>query len=179
MQAHSGEITIPTPHLLALFASEYESGIILCCGEGVYDYCHQINMAMPMTTKLVINVETDLGFKKCNPLPQQDIRVAVHKQDYVSFIDDIAQYFFNLIILEDNPNLKTMIENLLDKLMPGGLMVILNADLQTVDTVVPKDQWHIVDTCWPDQAILIREKSSSAQPATRKGGRRARIMNRK
>ena len=128
-----------------------------------------------MTAKLVINVQTDEGYSASSHLPAHDIRIALHKQGYLSFLDDISKYFFNLVVIENNPNVKQMISGLLDKLMPDGMMLILSAELATVKSALPQSGWHTVDTQWPDQAIFIRAESADAQPKTRKGGRRARL----
>ena len=167
----------PTPRFLAMMASGYDSGLILCCGESLYDYCLEISKAMPMTTRLVLNVETDQGLSASLGLTAKDIRIAVHKQDHLSFLDDISRYFFNLILLEHNPNLEMMIQGLLDKLMPGGLIVVLNSDSDTIENYLPKSDWHVVETMWSDNAVFIRAKSQDAQPTQRKGGRRARIIS--
>ena len=177
MQKSNKESSLPTPAMLALLASNYDSGIILCCGEALDVYCLELSKAMPMTTKLVINVETDAGYTGSSYLPAHDIRIALHKQDYLSFLDDISRYFFNLVVIENNPNVGAMINAMLDKLMPAGMIVILSADLATIKSSVPALGWHIVDTTWPDKAILISAQSPDAQPKTRKGGRRARIKN--
>ncbi len=167
----------PTPEFLALMASGYDSGLILCCGELLYDHCFEISKAMPMTTRLVLNVETEQGLQASQGLTAKDIRIAVHKQEYLSFLDDIARYFFNLILIENNPNLELMIKGLLDKLMPGGLIVVLNGNFETVRDYLPESSWHVVEMHWSDDAVLVRAKSDSAQPTHRKGGRRARIAS--
>ena len=177
MQNSDDKNSLPTPAMLAMLASGYDSGIILCCGEALDSYCLELSRAMPMTTKLVINVETDAGYIQSSNLPAHDIRIALHKQDHLSFLDDISRYFFNLVVIENNPNLSKMISGLLDKLMPSGMMMILSADLVTVKSCLPRTGWHTVDTKWSDQAIFIRAESADAQPKTRKGGRRARIKN--
>jgi hypothetical protein len=130
-----------------------------------------------MTTKLVINVQTEEGYRASRKLPAHDIRIALHKQDYLSFLDDLSRYFFNMVVIENNPKLIEMISSLLDKLMPSGMMVILSADLASVKPGLPATGWHAVDTMWPDKAIFISAESPDAQPRTRKGGRRARIKN--
>ncbi len=170
-----GSASSPAAEFLAMMASHYDSGLILCCGDSLYDYCLQISKAMSMTTKLVLNVETEQGLKNSQPLTSKDIRIAVHKQDYLSFLDDISRYFFNLILLEDNTNLEAMIQGLLDKLMPGGLIVVLNGNTVLLENYLPEG-WHIVESRWPDNAVFIRAKSQTAQPTQRKGGRRARII---
>lgn len=166
---------LPTHSMLALLASGYQSGIILCCGEALEEYCHKLAGSMPMTTKLVINVQTDEGYRASSKLPAQDIRIALHRQDYVSFLDDISRYFFNLVVIENNPDLIQMISGLRDKLMPTGMMVILSADIETVKSGLPPTGWHAVDTMWPDRAVFVAAESADAQPKTRKGGRRARL----
>ena len=171
------DIYLPTPAMLAMLASNYDSGIVLCCGERLEQYCLQLSKSMPMTAKLVINVETEAGFSRSSFLPEHDIRIALHKQGYVSFLDDISRYFFNLVVIENNPDLKTMISSLLDKLMPGGMMMILASDTATIKAALPATGWHVVDSMWPDQAIFIRAESPDAQPKVRKGGRRARLLN--
>ena len=167
--------SLPTPAMLAMLASDYDSGIVLCCGEALDRYCLALSKSMPMTTKLVINVETDAGYIQSSYLPALDIRIALHKQGYLSFLDDISRYFFNLVVIENNPDLSKMINSLLDKLMPSGIMLILCSDLVTVKSCLPQTGWQVVDTAWPDKAIFIRAESPNAQPKKRKGGRRARI----
>ena len=98
MQNPADENLLPTPAMLAMLASGFESGIILCCGEALDSYCLELSRSMPMTTKLVINVETDAGYNQSNYLPAHDIRIALHKQDYVSFLADISRYFFNTLL---------------------------------------------------------------------------------
>ena len=158
-----------------MLASEYDNGIILCCGESLNTYCRQIMAAMPMTTKLVLNVESAAADSNAHSLTAQDIRFAVHRQDHLTFLNDISRYFFNLILLENHDCLETMINQLLDKLMPGGMMVTLNCDAGLVRQYLPESGWHVVNTMWPDKAMLIRAVSKNAQPKTRKGGRRARL----
>ncbi len=165
----------PTHAMLAMLASGCDSGIILCCGEALDSYCLHLSRSMPMTTKLVINVETDAGRAGSSYLPARDIRIALHQQDYLSFLHDISRYFFNIVVIENNPNLDRMISRLLEKLMPSGMMIILFSDLDTVKSSLPPTGWHTVDTKWSDKAIFIRAESADAQPTTRKGGRRARI----
>ena len=177
MSDMNDDIYMPTPAMLAMLASSFDSGIVLCCGERLEQYCQQLSKSMPITAKLVINVETDAGYSRSSLLPAHDIRVALHKQDYLSFLDDISRYFFNLVVIESNPNLKAMISSLLDKLMPGGIIMILASDIATVKSALPATGWHAVDTLWSDQAIFIRAQSADAQPKVRKGGRRARIKN--
>ncbi len=167
----------PAPQFLAMMASDYDSGLILCCGEALYDNCLAISQAMPMTTRLVLNVETDQGLSASQGLTAKDIRIAVHKQNHLSFLDDISRYFFNLILLENNPNLTAMISGLLDKLMPGGLLVVVGAQIDQVKSGLPATGWQTVNMMWPDQTILIRAASENAQPTQRKGGRRARIKS--
>ena len=171
------EKSLPTPAMLAMLASGYDSGIVLCCGETLQRYCHELSKSMPMTAKLVINVQTDAGYARSSFLPADDIRIALHKQEYVSFLNDISRYFFNLVVIENNPNLTSMISGLLDKLMPDGMIMILAADVDAVKSGLPATGWHCVETRWPDQAIFIRAESADAQPKKRKGGRRARIKN--
>lgn len=175
MSDTNDDIYLPTPAMLALLTSHYDSGIVLCCGERLEVYCQLLSKSMPITAKLVINVQTDEGYSRSSFLPVHDIRIALHKQAYISFLDDISRYFFNLVVIENNPDLKKMIGSLLDKLMPDGMMMILAADITTVKSSLPETGWHAVDTLWPDQAIFIRAQSPDAQPKTRKGGRRARI----
>ena len=170
MRKHS-----PTPDFLAMMASGYDSGLILCCGESLYDHCLKMSNAMPMTARLVLNVESDQGFINSNPLTAKDIRVAVHQQDHLSFLDDISRYFFNLILIENSPNIVSIVSSLLDKLMPGGLIVVLSAEMDDVKSALPETGWQSVDMMWSDKTILIRAASENAQPTQRKGGRRARI----
>lgn len=177
MQSSDQENSPPTAAMLAMLASSYDSGIILCCGESLEKYCLELSRSMPMTTKIVINVSTDAGYLQSMHLPAHDIRIAVHKQDYLTFLDDISRYFFNLIVIENNPDLRKMISSLLNKLMPSGIMTVLSADPDTVKSCVPKNGWQIVDTKWPDQAVFIRATSPHAQPKSRKGGRRARLKS--
>ena len=167
----------PTSQFLAMMASGYDSGLILCCGEELYEYCLETSQAMPMTTRLVLNVETDQGLSASQGLTAKDIRIAVHKQDYLSFLDDISRYFFNMILLENNTYLEQMIQSLLDKLMPGGLIVVLNSDADAIKSYLPESSWHVVETMWPDCAVFVRAKSQHAQPTQRKGGRKNRIRS--
>ena len=176
MNKESLDNYLPTADFLAFQISSCESGIVLCCGESLFPYCQQMSKAMPMTTKLVINVQTEQAYEDCKPLPAHDIRVAVHQQDYESFLEDISKYFFNLIVIEDNPKLANMIQNLLDKLMPDGVIVTIGAEFESVKSAVPATGWHVVNTLWTDKTVLIRAQSASAQPKVRRGGRRARMM---
>lgn len=167
--------TQPTTDMLALLASNVDSGLILCCGEALEPYCRQISKAMPMTTRLVLNVETDTGYKASQSLSALDIRIAVHKQDKLGFLDDISRYFFNLVLIESDNRVTAVIEQLKDRLMPGGIFVVLNSDVEHLQACLPEPDWHAVKTGWPDQAVIVRARSANAQPTQRKGGRRARI----
>ncbi len=88
--------------LLRMLANVGDQSAVIMSGPGVVAYAPWIRDGMPMTAKLIIQL--DPRNRGLDPVIRSqvdlDIRVAIHYQDLGGFLNDVSQHRFDLAIVD-------------------------------------------------------------------------------
>ncbi len=159
---------------LRLQASVKSGGIIFISGTDCMVYAPWIADGMSMATRLLVHIESSdelpFAYQDLKLLFDQDIRIAAHIQNTDSFMQDLSQYQFDLMLLSGPAALErspTLVERIPDR----GVAVLLHAQAKDFEKIGSR---FFVASAGADHGALFMSHVSEHKKAGRRGGRSGR-----
>lgn len=163
--------------LLRILAASKVGGVFLQLGRGAPEAGAWLLDGMDITSKLVVVAEEPRLVPIIEETLGNDIRVAVHVQDALEFIDDIRSHQLHFLIFDTGSVEKELIMGAVELLVPGGLLVILISDMAHSDSRALFEwlrQAPQLRTACLKEAVMVATRCPVRDKPIRRGARRMR-----
>lgn len=161
-----------TAALLRVIAGTKNGAVCLASGREAVPYVHWLQDGMTMNSRLIVHNQSQAINELAQPHLSTDIRVATHAQDFASFLSDIEEHRFDLMVIDAGGLSHDVVPAVLQRLAEYGLLlgVGLNVSCSQLIEACTKAYFlfHLNDQ---DRSVFISKKSMQHR-AVRRGGRR-------
>ena len=121
--ARTDLLTVELGELARALAASRPGGVFLCTGDGAGEPGAWMLDGMDLSSRLVVVVGDRREAERLRAVLGDDLRVTVHRQDAVAFLEDVHDHRFDLIAdLSAEPPARRL-ELALARLAPGGLFL--------------------------------------------------------
>jgi len=122
-QDSAGAVTIELGGLVRVLSASRPGGVFLCPGDGAGEAGAWILDGMDLSSRLVVVVPDAAEAERLRDALGDDLRLTVHLQDSVAFLEDVRDHRFDLIAdLSVEPPARR-VDLALARLAPGGLFL--------------------------------------------------------
>lgn len=122
-----------TTDLVRFLCAHLYDGAILLCGDKLASLSQEIAHTTPITTRIIFNPQTIEVAKAHQHLQQNDIRIAVHYQDSIEFMNDIKKNQFDMIVLYGADRLSQQIAAAQQLLGTTGSILLVDSQVEDID----------------------------------------------
>ncbi len=157
--------------LVSVITSMKPLGLILSIGAEALPVQSAVVDSMDMLSRLVVSLPPDLPRQECEKALENDLRVAIHRQDSVAFLQDVAHHKANLAIVGSSDLSETLLQLIVEMLDEAGCLLIVGMceGWDRFDSILDSHGRHVrVDS------TTVFAKVSPRVRQGRKGGRRSR-----
>lgn len=117
-----------TINLISSLAMPVHQGAILVSGYKCDSLIKQLSNSIDISTKILYNINsfdlTESDVSSALALANNDIRVAVHRQEMAEFLEDVQHNMFNVIVLAADTVNEELIALAKTMLTPNGYIII-------------------------------------------------------
>ena len=157
--------------LIGVVTSMKPGGLILSIGAQALPVQPAVVASMDMFSRLVVNLPPDLPFQEQESSLGDDLRVAIHRQGPVSFLQDVKHHKTNMAIVGSKDLDEELLRLIIEMLDEAGCLVVIDRpDDETVfESILDAHGRHVrIDS------MTVFAKVKPQTPRGRKGGRRSR-----
>lgn len=184
--SHAHTVTAELGALARVLSASRPGGVFLCCGDGGGPMAAWILDGMDLSSRLVVVIdeagEAEPHRDAVGDALGDDLRVTVHVQDAIAFLDDVRDHRFDLIADASAEPPAERVCLALARLAPAGLL-LTRCPLETLEASMhaePTQRAHADPAAFAaarlpetlDATLLARRPQRSG--GKRRGGRRAR-----
>ena len=158
--------------MLRVWAGTKNGAVCLASGREAMPYVHWLQDGMTMNSRLIVHSEAAEISNLVSPHFSTDIRVATHTQDLASFLDDIEEHKFDLIVVDVNDQSPDTGSTVLQRLAEQGMLLAVGIAV-TQSPLIKEcaDAYFLSQTDEHDKGVIASKKSIQHR-AVRRGGRR-------
>ena len=156
---------------ISVITSMKPQGFILSIGADTLPVQASVVDSMDMLSRLVVNLPPELAPQKQESALESDLRVAIHRQEPCSFLDDISHHKFNIAIVGSKDLSDELLPRIVNMLMESGCLLILE---QADDGCQTDARLQAHGRHMRVGSITVLVKVQPRAPRVRKGGRRSR-----
>ncbi len=157
---------------LRIIAASKPGAVGLTIGPAAVGYGEIILQGLDMYSRLIINVSSHPDIQALEQQFHTDIRVAVHAQDSVTFLNDVSRHRFELVVIDCAVLDETLLNTVIEMSPVGGFIVLLDVSDTTGEL-----RRQLSEYCFHslvNEHCLIATRIASNHRPSRKGGRRTR-----
>ena len=163
------------PHTAAwlrVMAGTKNGAVVLVTGTEAIPYVDWLQDGMAMNSRLILHNQSEQVTRLVRPHFSTDIRVATHVQDLVTFLTDIEQHRFDIVVADVNETDPKAITTMLERMAVHGLLIGIGADLRLNHLLrICGDDYFFCSIEQPVNGVVLCRKSIQHR-AVRRGGRR-------
>ena len=157
---------------LRVMAGTKSGAVVLVTGTQVIPYVDWLQDGMAMNSRLILHNQSKQVTQLVQPHFSTDIRVATHVQDFVTFLTDIEEHRFDIVVADVNETDPEAITTLLERMADYGLLMGIGVEYQLNHLVqICGDDYFFCSMDQPDNSVVLSKKSIQHR-AVRRGGRR-------
>lgn len=159
---------------LRVFAGTRAGGITLCTGKLTLPYVDWIQDGMSMSSRLLIHTENDAIIDLVRPHYSTDIRVATHLQELSSFLSDIEEHRFDMVLIDANDIGEHTVREVTRRVGDHGLLVGVGAPAALERLNLDLEGTHFSCRLGDSAHCIAFSRKGLQHRASRRGGRRGR-----
>lgn len=158
--------------LLRVIAGTKNGAVCLTSGQEAIPYVHWLQDGMTMNSRLIVHNQSKEINEVIKPHLSTDIRVATHAQDFASFLSDIEEHKFDLMLIDVGDINDDVIPIILQRLAEHGLLLAVGIDVSHSQLIrVCANNYFLCYLDNNDRSVVLSKKSMQHR-AVRRGGRR-------
>ena len=158
-------------------ASSKIGGVFLQLGSGAPEVGAWLLDGMDITSRLVVVVDEPRLSPVIKETLGNDIRVAVHAQDTLQFLEDISSHELHVVFFDTAPHAEDVVHAAIKLLAPGGLIIGRLDDSDGSDSVDLYELFRRNSSLFSarlDGRLLIAARRPQIAKSARRGARRMR-----
>lgn len=163
-----------TGSLLRVIAGTKNGAVCLASGREAIPYVHWLQDGMAMNSRLIVHNQSPEMNDLVRPQFTTDIRIVTHTQDLASFLTDIEEHRFDLIVLDVNDLSPDAEPPVLLRLAEHGLLLGVGADAARSHLIQTCTDAYFLCSLGNDGQSVALSKKGIQHRAVRRGGRRGR-----
>jgi hypothetical protein len=177
-------VSVPLGEVVRVLAASRPGGVFLCLGHGAGETAAWILDGMDLASRLVVVVEDGDEADELGALLGDDLRVTVHVQDSLAFLDDVRDHRFDLITDLNPARCARLVRLGLARLALGAFFMtrhpapalaeMLSAPASDGERAVLEPGAFVLAHLPAELAVTLMARRPPRPPAKRRGGRRAR-----
>ena len=159
---------------LRVHAGTRIGGVILSAGRQVIPYVSWIQDGMSMSSRIILHTESETTAELVRPQYATDIRIATHVQDLSSFLSDIEEHRFDLIVMDVDDVGEDRIVEIAERVGDLGLLVGIGSTGSLVSLIQGFEETHFHCALGTTAHCAAFARKGLQHRASRRGGRRGR-----
>ena len=159
---------------LRVHAGTSIGGVILSAGRQVIPYVDWIQDGMSMSSRLILHTESEKTAELIRPRYSTDIRIATHVQDLSSFLSDIEEHRFNLIVMDADDVGGDGIAEIRERVGEQGLLVGIGSAGSLASLIQDLEGTHFHCALGKTAHCAAFARKGLQHRVSRRGGRRGR-----
>lgn len=158
--------------LLRVFAGTKNGGVTLATGTQSIPYVDWVQDGMAMNCRLILHSTSKIVDDLIQPHFSTDIRIATHQQDFSTFLSDIEEHRFDLILLDVDEITTGESTTVVERLTDHGLLIALGNCAELEDLEFRCADSHFCSWIGSSNLCVALSRKGLQHRAVRRGGRR-------
>lgn len=159
---------------LRVHAGTRTGGVILSAGRQAIPYANWMQDGMSMSSRLILHTESETTAELVRPRYSTDIRIAIHVQDLSSFMSDIEEHHFDLIVTDVDDIGEDRLIEVSERVGDQGLFVGIGSTAPLASLIRVLDKTHFHCALGKASCCAAFARKGLQHRASRRGGRRGR-----